>query len=122
SVSRSIAAELVIGGPLYQYAGGLGDMGQQALDDLAHGDAFGLGAEIEEYAVTEDGQREGFQIFHGNMHPAMKQGPRFRAEDQVLAAAGSRAPAHEFTDESGCSLGARAARLDQLDGIARQGF
>jgi len=65
--------------------------------------------------MSQDGQRECFDVFEGDVVATFQQGAGFGSQDQLLAGAGAGAPVDLFPDPgSGCRIfGAGGA--DQIE-------
>lgn len=67
---------------------------------MIDGDPFCFRFVIEENAMAKDRSCQRLHVLDGRMRTALKQRPRFRAEDEVLSRAQSSAPVHPIIDES----------------------
>ena len=66
---------------------------------LSERDAFGLGVEVGDDAVPQDGERDRADVVADDVGAAVQDGARLAAEDEVLARARAGAPAHPLLDE-----------------------
>jgi len=64
-----------------------GDGIEESLDDGLDGDAFGLGAVIEEDAMAEGRLGEGLDVLGGDVDAASEQCADFGSEDEALTGA-----------------------------------
>jgi hypothetical protein len=88
------------------------DLGEEPVRHLVGAHAFGLRPEVDENAVAEDRRRYMPDVLERDRESPSQECARLAAEDQRLARARSRTPAHEFAHHRHVALG-RARRADQ---------
>src|SRR6478736_7851298 len=65
---------------------------EQARDDRVGVDALGLGVEVGDDAMAQDGRRQRANVSDGHVVPAVQQGAGLAAEDEGLRGAKASAP------------------------------
>ena len=86
---------------------GLGDVAQQAGDEVFGTESFGLGLEVSADAVAQDGHGDFADVVDCHRKPAIHRGQGLTAIDQELPRAGAGSPIHQL---------AHVLRRGRLDG------
>ena len=90
---------------------------QQLLHDGVGVDAFGVGVEVGDEAVAEDGFGHLADILATYVETAAGDGAGFGAQDKVLGGAGAGSPGEIVVDEVGRVLFIGAGGADEVDGV-----
>src|SRR5262245_42924782 len=87
------------------------DAGEEIVDDAFDAYAFRLRGEVGEHTMSQYRQRDALDVIRRRGHATREQRVRLRAEDERLARARSRTPAHVSLHEIGGArvVGARGA-------------
>ena len=92
-------------------------MFQQSFEDIVGLEAFGLGVEVGDDAVAEDGEGDGADVVGGDVVAAVEDGAGLGGEDEVLAGAWAGAPGDVVADELGDVGLAAAGGAGEADGV-----
>src|SRR5262245_26141085 len=72
---------------------------EELRDDLEAGDAVGLGGEVRDDSMTENGGSDRLHIVRARRRTARQRGPRLRAEHEILRRARSGPPRNPVANE-----------------------
>ena len=96
SADDGVEALLLLGGAAFD-----GDLLEQRIDHVVGRHAVGLGVEVGDDAVAEDGLGDRADVVGGDVEAALEDGAGLGREDEVLAGARACAPGEVFLDELG---------------------